>query len=153
MLPSLYNNVKIIVLFMSHHFHWETITMYRTLECFDELPPPCSDGIHGFAKMLALVWQMKHYDCNDLGAGISIWMEMVQGHPTDRYFVLPNVLVKDITKQMRHGALIILCDGCAVSWDGALIRHCTSIRASKILNWVASIHSMWFKIEESGRNG
>jgi len=27
-----------------------------------------------------------HYDCNDLGVGISIWMDRVQDHPTDGYF-------------------------------------------------------------------
>ena len=65
-----------------------------------------------------------HYDCNDLGVGISIWMEWVQDHPTDSYFVL---LVTDNKKQTRSGVLIKLCDGCAISWDGALVKHCTLI--------------------------
>jgi len=34
----------------------------------------------------------------------------------------------DNKRQTRYGVLIKLCDGCAISWDGALIKHCTSIR-------------------------
>jgi len=69
-----------------------------------------------------------HYDCNDLGVGISIWMELVQDHPTDSYFVLPNLLVMDNKRQTRSGVLIKLCNGCALSWYGALVKHCTLIR-------------------------
>jgi len=81
---------------------------------------------------------------------------MVQGHPTDSYFVLPNLLVKDINKQMRQGVLIKLCDECAISWDGALIRHCVTLQSElhpkinsfEMLNWVTSMLSMWFTMEK-----
>jgi len=96
-----------------------------------------------------------HYDCNDLGVGISVWMERVQDHPTDSYFVLPNLLVTDNRNQTRSGVLIKLCDGCAISWDGALIKHCTSIRtpAEYQFNRNARLGDFYsFNVVHNGKN-
>ncbi len=127
------NNVKIIVSSIVTLLHWETVTMRRALESFDELPPACLGGIDGLMKSINANINLAneaHYDCNDLGVGTSIWMEWVQGHLSECYFVLPNLLVMDNKKQTRSGVLIKLCDGCALSWDGALVKHCTLIRTA-----------------------
>jgi len=47
MLPFLTTMSKSLCHLLSHHLHWETATMQRTLESFDELPPACLGGIHG----------------------------------------------------------------------------------------------------------
>ena len=107
--------------------------MRRTLESFNELPPACLGGIDGLTKSINASINLAneaHYDCNDLGVGISIWMEQVQDHLTDSYFVLPNLLVTNNKKQTRSGVLIKLCNGYAISWDGALVKHCTLIRTA-----------------------
>jgi len=60
---------------LSHHFHWETVTMRKTLESFDKLPPACLGGIHGLTKSINASVNLAneaHYDCNDFGVGISI---------------------------------------------------------------------------------
>ena len=63
--------------------------MRRTLESFDESPPACLGSIHGLTKSINASVKLAneaHKDCNDLAVGISIWIEMVQGHPTDSYW-------------------------------------------------------------------
>ena len=57
-----------------------------------------------------------------------MWMEMDPTKKTDVYFVFPNLIVTDKNKCTHHGVLVKLCDGCMISWDGALLCHCTSIR-------------------------
>jgi len=133
MLPFLTSMSKSLCHLLLQCFHWESVTMRRTMESYDELPPACLGGIDGLTKSMNASINLAneaHYDCNDLGVGMSVWMEQVQDHPTDSYFVLPNLLVTDNKKQTRSGVLIKLCDGCAISWDGALIKHCTSIRTA-----------------------
>jgi len=52
--------------------------MRRMLESFDELPPACLGGIDGLTKSINASVNLAneaHYDCNDVGVGVSIWME------------------------------------------------------------------------------
>jgi len=127
--------------------------MKRTLESFDELPPACLGGIHGLTKSInASVYLANeaHYDCNDLGIGISIWMERVQDHPTDTFIILLYLIVMDNKKQTRYGVLIKLGDGCAISWDGALKNIVPPSELHLNINSIemlSSIPSMWFTME------
>jgi len=69
-----------------------------------------------------------HYDANDLGVGISVWIEKVPNHSMDSDFILPNLTLQDNKEETRYCLIIKQCDGCVISWDGSLLRHCTLIR-------------------------
>ncbi len=116
---------------LSHYFHWETTTIQKMLESFDELPPACLGDMDGLTKSINASVNLAnaaHYDANDLGVGISVWIEKVPNHLTDSYFVLPNLILWDNKEKTRYGLIIKLCDGCTILWDGSLLQHCTSIR-------------------------
>ena len=40
-----------------------------------------------------------HYDGNDLGVGVSVWIEKVPNHSTESYFILPNLILQDQNKK------------------------------------------------------
>jgi len=129
--PELAMMSKSLSYLLSHYFHWETTTIRKTLESFDELPPACLGGMDGLTKSINTSVNLAnaaHYDGNDLGVGVSVWIEKVPNHSTESYFILPNLILQDQNKKTRYGVIIKLCDGCAISWDGGLLRHCTSIR-------------------------
>ena len=68
MLPFLTTMSKSLCHLLSHRFHWETVTMRRTLGSFDELPPACLGGIDGLTKSINASINLAneaYYDCND----------------------------------------------------------------------------------------
>ena len=69
-----------------------------------------------------------HYDSNDASQGFSVWTEDVPGMGDNWYFVMPNVhgTLPGGSGQF-DGLAIKLRHGTAISWDGRLIRHCTSV--------------------------
>jgi hypothetical protein len=67
-----------------------------------------------------------HYDVGDGSVGYSIWVETKQDTASNWYFVLPNVLIR-YNGQTYNGLAIQLFHGVAISWDGRVIRHGTSI--------------------------
>jgi len=98
LIPDLTSLSKSLSHLLSNYFHWETRAMSRTLEIFDELPPDFLGGNNGLTKSMNASVNLvnpAHYDANDLGVGISVWMENVHKHPSDSYFILPNLIVKD----------------------------------------------------------
>ena len=69
-----------------------------------------------------------HIDSNDASQGYSLFLEEVPGMADNWYFVMPNIhgdrpdgsgTFDGIAIKIRHGT--------AISWDGRLIRHCTSV--------------------------
>ena len=78
-----------------------------------------------------------HYDVHDASQGYSVWTEDVPGCGKNWYFILPNVYGR--RPQVRRadgcrvdgaefrGLAIKLTHGVAISWDGRVIRHCTSL--------------------------
>jgi hypothetical protein len=69
-----------------------------------------------------------HFDVHDASQGFAVWTEEVPGHGEKWCFVLPNVhgLKPDgVTK--FHGMVVKLGHRVAISWDGRVIRHCTSV--------------------------
>lgn len=69
-----------------------------------------------------------HYDVNDASQGFSIWTEDEPGTTEDWYFVLPNVYGQiPGSKETYNGLAIRLMHGVLVSWDGRVVRHCTSM--------------------------
>ena len=69
-----------------------------------------------------------HFDVHDASQGFSVWTENVPGCGANWFFVLPNVhgLKPDGATKFR-GVAVKLGHGVAISWDGRVIRHCTSI--------------------------
>ena len=67
-----------------------------------------------------------HYDVGDCSQGISVWLEEIPGLATGWYFVMPNMYCC-IDGRMYNGIAIRLRHGTAISWDGRVIRHGTSI--------------------------
>lgn len=78
-----------------------------------------------------------HFDVHDASQGYSVWTEEIPGCGANWYFVLPNVHGTRAHRRGAHGEqlkgepfeglAIKLGHGVAISWDGRVIRHCTSI--------------------------
>lgn len=69
-----------------------------------------------------------HYDVNDASQGYSVWTEEMLGLGQNWYFVLPNVHgLRPDGKTKFRGMAVKLGHGVAISWDGRVIRHCTSV--------------------------
>ena len=68
------------------------------------------------------------YDVNDASQGYSMWTEEVLGLGQNWYFVLPNVQgLRPDGKAKFRGMAVKLGHGVGISWDGRVIRHCTSV--------------------------
>jgi hypothetical protein len=69
-----------------------------------------------------------HFDVHDASQGFAVWTEDVPGHGENWFFVLPNVhgLKPDGVTKFR-GMAVKLGHGVAISWDGRVVRHCTSV--------------------------
>lgn len=67
-----------------------------------------------------------HYDVGDGSVGFSVWTELKPGQAKNWYFVLPNVLCR-YQNNTYHGVAIQLFHGVAISWDGRVLRHGTTI--------------------------
>jgi len=83
--PELAIMTKSLTYLLSHYFHWETTTIQKLLESFDELPLTCLGGMDGLTKSINASVNLAnatHYDANDLGVGISVWIEKVPNHST-----------------------------------------------------------------------
>ena len=67
-----------------------------------------------------------HLESGDGSQSVSVWSESKPGQATSWYFVFPNFRCsKD--GRVYHGLVVKPCHGAAISWDGRLVRHCTSI--------------------------
>jgi hypothetical protein len=63
-----------------------------------------------------------HLDINDKSRSFAIWVEKRKGKAGNWYFVMPDVSING-----SKGVIIKLFHGCVISWDGRVIRHCTSV--------------------------
>ena len=74
-----------------------------------------------------------HYDVNDASQSFSIWTEDFPNTTLNWYFVLPNVYGKKSPNgRTYNGVAIKLTHGTLISWDGRLIRHCTSVMQRRL---------------------
>jgi hypothetical protein len=78
--------------------------------------------------MSANLGNSSHFDVHDTSQGFSVWTEDFPGCGADWFFVLPNEhgLKPDGVTKFR-GLAVKLGHGVAISWDGRVIRHCTSV--------------------------
>ncbi|KAI2514182.1 hypothetical protein MHU86_75 [Fragilaria crotonensis] len=81
--------------------------------------------------LIVNLFTSSHYDVNNVNGasqGFSIWTEERSGTTKSWYFVLPNMngTFPDSEREY-YGIAIKLTHGVLISWDGRLIRHCTSV--------------------------
>jgi hypothetical protein len=111
------------------HYPLELACLYSQMRAFGEIPPPEMGGAAGIVPSLNISLDLgnePHYDTNDLGIGLSIWLEDIPGSTKNWKFVVPNLTVK-FEGASYEGLVIELCHGALVQWDGGCIRHCTSV--------------------------
>ncbi len=71
---------------------------------------------------------LSHYQVNNASQGYSVWTEEMLGLEQNWYFVIPNVVgLRPDGKTRFCGMAVKLGHGVAISWDGRVIRHCTSV--------------------------
>ena len=63
-----------------------------------------------------------HYDVSDVTITTTTWVEDQIGNTDNWYFLFPNV-----TRDMETAIVIKLFHGCTINWDGAKLRHCSSL--------------------------
>lgn len=68
-----------------------------------------------------------HFDLHDASQGYSVWTEELRGRGENWFFVMPNLHGKHPDGKPFAGVAIRLTHGIAISWDGRIIRHCTSL--------------------------
>jgi hypothetical protein len=69
-----------------------------------------------------------HFDINDASQGFSVWTEEMPGLVDNWYFVLmPNLLGVSVDSTALRVLPSKCLHGTAISWDGRVIRHCTSL--------------------------
>jgi len=68
-----------------------------------------------------------HYDVNDCSQGFAVWTEEMPGKAANWYFVMPNVHGTRADGTPFSGLAVRLYHGVAISWDGRVLRHCTSV--------------------------
>ena len=68
-----------------------------------------------------------HLDLNDASQGLSVFTEEKPGCASNWYFVLPNLYGRRSDGSEYDGVAIKLYHGTAISWDGRVVRHCTSV--------------------------
>ena len=99
-----------------------------TLEHMKEMESVSTDNptcVGKYAKSMDISKDLgnePHFDVNDAGPGISIWlMECPEKKHEDWYFLLPNCSV-----QGSKGVAIKLYHGTIIEWDGRKVKHCTA---------------------------
>jgi hypothetical protein len=68
-----------------------------------------------------------HFDVHDASQSYSVWLEEMLGRGANWCFVLPNVYGTKPDGKPFRGMAVKLAHGVAISWDGRVIRHCTSV--------------------------
>jgi len=65
LMPGLSRMSQSLCHMFSHHFHWESVMMKRTMQSFDEMPPVCMGGKLGMTKSMNVSINLAnpaHYD-------------------------------------------------------------------------------------------
>jgi hypothetical protein len=97
------------------------------------LPVPSMDG-EGVCRvgytidMSITLGNSLHFDVHNESQGFSVWTEEIRGRGASWYFVMPYLHAgMKPNGQPFPGIAIKLRHGVAISWDGRIIRHCTSL--------------------------
>jgi hypothetical protein len=68
-----------------------------------------------------------HYDVHDASEGFSVKTEDTPGTGTNWFFLLPNVHCVRDDGMHFNGIAIKLRHGTVISWDGRVVKHCTTV--------------------------
>ena len=68
-----------------------------------------------------------HNGVNDFSQGFAVRTEEKPGKASNWYFILPNVHGTRADGTRFSGLAVRLYHGVAISWDGRVLRHCTSV--------------------------
>jgi hypothetical protein len=68
-----------------------------------------------------------HFDVHDASQGYSVWTEELRGRGKNWFFIMPNLHGTRPDGTHFAGVAVKLTHGIAISWDGRIIRHCTSL--------------------------
>ena len=90
------------------------------------------DGIDGQSvgytiDMSVDLGNASHFDVHDASQGFSVWTEDLRRCGSNWFFVMPNIHGRGPDGAPFAGVAIRLTHGVAISWDGRVIRHCTSL--------------------------
>jgi hypothetical protein len=97
------------------------------------LPVPPMDGPAGCCvgytavDMSVNLGNSLHYNVHNASQGYSVWTEEIRGLGANWYFVMPNLHGMRPDGRPFAGIAIRLGYGFAISWDGRVIRHSTSL--------------------------
>ncbi len=108
---------------LEQHFPHQVIAMRAAERALGILPDTAMTL--GYDQSVNL-GNASHFDVMDGTTGISVWTELKQGSAKNWYFVIPNLVVTHNGIEYV-GVIIKLDHGIAISWDGRVIRHCTSV--------------------------
>jgi hypothetical protein len=105
----------------------ETLESIRQAEAIGPKCPPLSEmgGSNGPGSCIMIsknLGNSVHFDYNDASMSLGVWVEERIGGASNWYFVMPNIRLNG-----KLGVVIRLFHGCVISWDGRLIKHCTSV--------------------------
>ena len=104
--------------------------MRDTERCFGVFPNKTTmggeDGVTCSLDQSIDLGNPSHYDPMDGSPAISMWTELEPGKASNWFFILPNIVVM-YNRKLYGGLVITLSHGTSISWDGRLVRHCTSI--------------------------
>ena len=96
----------------------------------ESVPPMDGDGVEcvGYTiDMSVNLGNASHYDIHDASQGYAVWTEDNPSVGFNWYFILPNVHGVKPDGATFSGLAVRLCHGAAISWDGRVLRHCSSI--------------------------
>ena len=68
-----------------------------------------------------------HFDVHDASQGYSVWTEELRGRGKNWFFIMPNLHGTRPDGTHFAGEAVKLTHDVAISWDGRIIRHCTSL--------------------------
>ena len=105
--------------------------MQWALHSFDEVLPNYIGGNGGILMSINVSHNFAnsiHYDSLDFGPSIVLWVvDNDAWKNCDQYLVFNNVVQTFNGKEMRHGLLIKIGNGMAMSFQGNILHHGTTI--------------------------
>jgi hypothetical protein len=69
---------------------------------------------------------LSHHNIQDASQGFSVWTEEPSGVALNWNFIMPNLYGTRLDGSSYARLAIKLHYGTAISWDGRVMRHCTS---------------------------
>ena len=92
-----------------------------------------------------------HFNAHDASQGYSVWTEEHRGIARNWFFIMPNVHGRKLDGSSFAGVAIKLHHGTAISWDGRVVRHCTSITMPDGVDGGSPLVCKWSSCDDERR--